>query len=166
MLPANTISRADVRRDKFLFANSRFLHQEGNPKNPLGNVEMGSVQPVDDSGRVLSIYASDKVASVPRYLVGSSRPVDDRVRLPETSKDALDDYQVKLTGFGGSQKDEELQGFSDDFDFGYRAPELVLDSQLRPSADIWSLACLVCTNVSHLSSDQLTMCKDIRNHLW
>ena len=138
-----------MRRDKLLFTNSRLLHGEGNATNPLQKVEMGSVQPVDDPGHVLSIYASDKVASVPRYLVGGPRPVDDEVRLPETSDGVLDDYQVKLIGFGGNREVADVQGFSDDFDLGYRAPELVLDSHLSPSADIWSLACLVCTNVSY-----------------
>lgn len=138
-----------MRRDKFLFTNRGFLHQESNATNPLAKAKMGSVQPVDDSGRVLPIYGSDKAASVPRYLVGSPEPKDDEVRLPETLKDVLGDYQVKLTGFGGNREDKDAQEFAKKFDLCYRAPELVFDSQLSPSADVWSLACLVCHNVSH-----------------
>lgn len=32
----------------------------------------------------------------------------------------------------------EVQWFSEDFDFGYQALEVLLDSQLGPSAEIWS----------------------------
>lgn len=138
-----------MRRDKFLFTNRGFLYQEGDATNSLEKAKLGSIQPVEKSGHVLPIYASDKVTSVPRYLVGGPQPVDEEVGLPETSRDVLDDYQVKLIGFGGNREVMDLQGFSDDGDLRYRAPELLFDSHMNRSADIWSLACLVCFNVSY-----------------
>ena len=135
--------------DKFLFTNRRFLYQEDDAANSLEKAKLGSIQPVEKSGHVLPIYGSDKVASVPRYLVGGPQPVGEEVRLPETSEDVLDDYQVKLIGFGGNREVMDVQGFSDDFELRYRAPELLFDSHMSRSADIWSLACLVCISVSY-----------------
>jgi len=53
------------------------------------------------------------------------------------SDHAPDNHQVKLIDFGEKILLSELCGPAKVF--GYRAPEVVSDAQLGPSADVWSL---------------------------
>lgn len=69
-------------------------------------------------------------------------------------------YHVKLIGFGKTRMVEEVQVFLEDCDYGYQAPEVVLDLKQGPSADIWSLGCVVCIIVFCLPGVRLTPFKD------
>lgn len=83
-----------------------------------------------DIGEVETIDESALTTQVPRYQIARPR-----------SHCMPDDYRVKVVGFGQNFMPGVLCGTSTPFN--YRAPELVLDSQLSPSADIWSLGCTV-----------------------
>ena len=137
--------RTDLRCEKFLFTNARFLHQDGDPTKPPTEPNIDDIQPVDGLGNVLPIYGSSVTARVPQYLVGCPWAISrEALTCSDNSNNTACDYQVKLIGFGKRRMNEDVQWFPEDCDFGYQAPETVLDSQLSPSADIWNLACLVC----------------------
>ncbi|KAL2052447.1 hypothetical protein ABVK25_007319 [Lepraria finkii] len=138
------ITHGDLRRKKFWFTNTRFLHQDGDPTKPPKKPVVDDVQPVDGLGNVLPIYGSSVTARVPQYLVDYPWTISsEALTYSDNSNHTASDYQVKLIGFGNTRMIGEVQGFSKDYDFGYQAPEVLLDSQLGPSADIWSLACLI-----------------------
>lgn len=81
-------------------------------------------------GEVETTDGSALTAHVPRYQIYSAR-----------SKYVAGDSRVKVTGFGGNLMHHVPRGTSRPFN--YRAPELVLGSQLGPGADIWSSGCTV-----------------------
>ena len=167
VMSSDEFSRTDLRREKFLFTNTRFLHQDGDPTKPPKKPKVNHIQPVDGLGNVLPIYGSSVTARVPQYLVGCPWAISrEAFTYPDNSNHTASDYQVKLIGFGNTRMTGELQGLSEDCDFGYPAPEVLLDSQLGPSADIWSLACLVCIIASCLPESRLTTCEDLRGIEW
>lgn len=163
-MSSDEFSRADLRRKKFWFTNTRFLHQDGDPTKPPKKPVVDDVQPVDGLGNVLPIYGSSVTARVPQYLVDYPWTISSEVlTYSDNSNHTASDYQVKLIGFGNTRMTGEVQGFSKDYDFGYQAPEVLLDSQLGPSADIWSLACLVCIIAFCLPDSRLTTWEDLRD---
>ena len=167
VMSSDEFSRTDLRRKKFLFTNTRFLHQDGDPTKPPKKPKVDNIQPVDGLGNVLPIYGSSVTARVPQYLVGCPWAISSEdLTYSDNSNHAASDYHVKLIGFGETRMTGEVQWFSEDFDFGYQAPEVLLDSQLGPSADIWSLACLVCIIAFCLPDSRLTTCEDLRGCEW
>lgn len=143
-----------------MFTKPRFLHQDGDPTKPPEKAKVDDIQPVDGLGNVLPIYGSSVTARVPQYLVGCPWAISsEALTNSDNSNHTASDYHVKLVGFGKMGLTGEVQGFSEDCDFGYQAPEVVLDSQLGPSADIWSLACLVCVTALCLPDSGLTSAK-------
>ena len=181
VMSSDEFSRTDLRREKFLFTNTRFLHQDGDPTKPLEKAEVDDIQPVDRLGNVFPIYGSSVTARVPQYLVGCPHAISSKtLTSSDNSNHTEDDYHVKLIDFGETRMQwfsedpdfgkprmtEEVQWFSKDFDFGYQAPEVLLDSQLGPSADVWSLACLVCMIAFCLRHRRLITGKDLRGFEW
>lgn len=55
----------------------------------------------------------------------------------------------------------EVQGVSEDCGFGYQAPDVLLDSQLGPGADIWNPACLVRITAFFPADSRMTICEDL-----
>lgn len=160
-------SRTDLRLKKFLFTNTRFLHQDGDPTKPLNKGKVDDVQPVDGLGNVLPIYGSSVTAQVPQYQVGCPWSIpNEALTNSDNSNHTASDYLVKLVGLGKPRMTGEVQGLSEDYDFRYQAPEVLLDSQLGPSADIWSLACLVRIIIFCLPDSRLTVCEDFRGFEW
>ena len=160
-MSSDEFSRTDLCREKFLFTNTRFLHQDDDPTKPPTKAKVDDIQPVDGLGNVLPIYGSSVTARVPQYLVDCPWAI-----LRNNSNHTASDYHVKLLGFGKTRMTEEVSWFSEDFDFRYQAPEVLLDSQLGPSADIWSLACLVCIIAYCLPHSRLIICEDLRGFEW
>ena len=167
VMSSDEFSRTDLRLEKFLFTNTRFLHQDDDPTKPPKKAKVDNIQPVDGLGNVLPIYGSSVTARVPQYLVRCPWAISSEDFInSENSNHTASDYLVKLIGFGNTRMTREVQWFSEDFDFGYQAPEVVLDSQLGPSADIWSLACLVCIIAFCLPDSRLTTCEALRGFEW
>ena len=167
VMSSNKFSHTDLRREKFLFTNTRFLHQDGDPTKPPKKAKVDDIQPVDGLGNVLPIYGSSVTARVPQYLVGCPWAISsEALTCSDNSNHTASDYHVKLLGFGKERMTGEMQWFSEDCDPGYQAPEVVLDSQFGPSADIWSLACLVCIIAFCLPDSRLTTCEDLRSFEW
>ena len=167
VMSSDEFSRTDLRREKFLCTNTRFLHQDGDPTKPPNKAKVDDIQPVDELGNVLPIYGSSVTAQVPQYLVACPWAItSEALTKSDNSNHTASDYHVKLIGFGKARMTEEVQWFSEDCDFRYQAPEVLLDSQLGPSADIWSLACLVCMIVFCLPDSRLTTCEDLRGFEW
>lgn len=67
---SDKFSCADLPREKILFTNTRFWHQDGDPTKPPDKAKVNDVQPVDGHGNVLLIYGSSLTARVSRYLIG------------------------------------------------------------------------------------------------
>ena len=96
--------------------------------------ELYGIQPVDESGDVAPVLASSLTPRVPRYLVPEDldrgRPVkNDRAN------------HLQMIGISCLESISGEQGMSDVP--RYRAPEMLLDGQLNPKGDIWSLGYLV-----------------------
>lgn len=167
VMSSDELQRTDLRREEFLFTNTRFLHQDSDPTKPPQKAKVDHIQPVDGLGNVLPIYGSSVTARVPQYLVDCPWAISsETLTNSDKSNHTASDYNVKLIGFGKTRMTGEVQGFSEDWDFGYQAPEVLLDSQLGPIADIWSLACLVCVIVFCLPDGGLIMCEDLRGFEW
>lgn len=164
---SDEFSRTDLRRETFLCTNTRFLQQDDDPTKPPNKAKVDDIQPVDGFGNVLPIYGSSVTARVPQYLVGCPWAISsEALTNSDNSNHTASDYHVKLIGFGKTRMTGEVLGFSEDCDFGYQAPEVWLDSQLGPSADIWSLACLVCIIMLYLPDSRLTTREDLRGFEW
>ena len=136
----HTFVHIDLYGDKIRCFDTSLLHPDRNPMNPMKKPKIGNVRPVDRSGNVESILGQSSTARVPRYLVESLRK-----QPPSLSYTAVNDSRVKIIGFGERFLPGKIHGTN--FEFHYQAPELVLFSQLSPSADIWSLGCLVSCSV-------------------
>ena len=92
------------------------------------------VQPVDRHGNVAPVLASSLSPHVPDYIVISE---DEQ----EPQSIGQYPYQVKMIGLSCPESISELQGVPDCP--GFRAPELLLEGQLSPKGDVWSLGCFV-----------------------
>jgi hypothetical protein len=110
----------DIRPRKVLFTRSTALQPDDTP-----------ISYDDWIGQVETIDGSALKAQAPRYHV-SSYAVG-----PSLLDHAPDNHQVKLIGFAEKILLSELCGPAKVF--GCRAPEVVFDAQLGPSADVWSL---------------------------
>ena len=112
------------------------MHCNDNLQKPLKKPKISNVRSVDPSGNVTSILGQTLTKRVPQYLVDCPQGYPAFV-----SYNPGHDLQIKLIGFG----ERFLAGRMPKaiFPFNFQAPELLLDSQLGPSADIWSLGCTV-----------------------
>lgn len=120
VIGSDEFSRTDLRREKFLFTNTRFLHQDNDPTKPPKKAKVDNIQPVDGLGNVLPIYGSSVTARVPQYLVGCPLEISSKaLTYSDNSSHTTIDYHVKLIGFGNTRVTGEVQGFSEDCDFGY-----------------------------------------------
>ena len=126
--------------EKFLFPKTF------DPIEPAKECYVGDIQPVDSLGNVSPVLASSLTPRVPRYLV----EVDDSSRRKKFSPSQTPDFenrdnQIRMVGLGFMKSTSELQNLRIDLDS--QAPELVLEGQLSPKADIWSLGYLVCHQI-------------------
>ena len=81
---------------------------------------------------------------MPQYLTDSPEQIEiGHLQQMGNENPKEDDYKVQLHGFGNKRVFKEEPWFVEDNCLGYQAPEVLLDSKIQPSADIWSLACLV-----------------------
>ena len=135
---------ADLRRSRFLFPKT-FDHLQG----VEGRV-IGDVQPVDSVGNVSPVLASSLTASVPRYVVAGLDHEQSIIKHLNMGFSEYEDSenQIKMIGTGCLESISVLKGLP--YFAQYQAPELVLDDQLSPKADIWSLGCLVCHQTLYL----------------
>ncbi|KAL6716306.1 hypothetical protein ACLMJK_005872 [Lecanora helva] len=131
--PTNVFAGKDLRLQKLLFAHPKFWHHDGDSAKPLLTPEVAAIQPVDESGNCPAVLGSSVTARMPHYLIESPSTL--------SALSAEDDFIVKLTGFGGIMKPEMLEGFNEDF--GWQAPEIVLEPKMSPKADVWSLGCVI-----------------------
>ena len=129
---------ADIGPSKFLFPTTFDCIE------PAGECSIGDIQPVDILGNVLPELASSSTPQVPKYLVGVpdkdfSRAIDKKRGFPDYNDD---ENQVKMIGIDclSPMSERPVLSCGD----RHQAPELVLEGQLTPKADIWSLGCLVC----------------------
>ena len=96
VISADELLCTNLRREKFLFTKSRFLHQDDDPTKPPTTANIKDVQPVDGLGNVLPIYGSSVTDRVPQYLVDPHRKISSKA-LTHSDKS---DYSVKLIVFG------------------------------------------------------------------
>lgn len=99
------------------------------------------IQPVDDFGNVAPVLASSLSSHVPDYILLQRFGPETR-QLGDYTDYNHSDNQIQMIGMSCLESVSELQGVPDAPRF--RAPELLLEGQLSPKADIWSLDCLVC----------------------
>ena len=98
------------------------------------------IQPVDGNGNVAPVLASSLSPCVPDYIVLEEHgQVSQRFGQHLHCNDS--ENQIKMMGLSCLESNSELQGVPNAL--GFRAPELLLEGQLSPKADIWSLGNLV-----------------------
>jgi len=139
---AYTLVRTDLHRDKVLLSNISLLHSDEGVIKPLKRPGTSNVRSVDEKGNVESNLRQTVTARVPRHVVNSLQS-----RLYTVV--VVNDPQIKIIGFGERFLANSIRDVK--FRLNYQAPELVLCSQIGPSADIWSLGCLVSSVVCVIS---------------
>ena len=98
------------------------------------------VQPVDRNGDVAPVLASSLSPCVPDYIVLEEFEQESQ-SIGQHPHCNNSDHQIKLMGLSCLESNLELQDVPNGL--GFRAPELLLEGQLSPKADIWSLGNLV-----------------------
>ena len=125
------VTHGDLCPGDFLFP-ATFDHTE-----PVYEGLIDDIQPVDSLGNVSPILASSLTPRVPRYLVTAPyREFEDS------------ENEFEMIGFSGLGSILEVQGVS--HKPLSQAPELLLEGERSPKADIWSLGCLVWISVNSL----------------